>query len=77
MMDIRNELMEMTEHFNEIDSKFRQLWDTLLDTDDGISGEAYYSLLALGEVICPVFVTDVSRHVDVTDNRFYIKRSYP
>jgi len=75
-MDIRNELMEMTEHFNEIDSKFRQLWDSMLDTDDGVSGEVYYNLLSLGSVICPVFVSDASRHVDATDNRFYIKRSY-
>lgn len=75
-MDIRNELMEMTEHFNEIDAHYRRLWDSLLDDEDGLGGEAYYNLLALGSVISPVFVSDASRHVDATDNRFYIKRSY-
>lgn len=75
-MDIRNNLMEIQEKFNDIDTKFRQLWDTMLDSDDGISGDAYYSLLSLGDAICPVFTMEANRHVDATDNRYYIKRSY-
>jgi hypothetical protein len=79
-MDIRNDMMEMVENFNTIDARYRQLWDSLVDSEDGITGEAYYNLKALGEVISPVFVSDASRHIssniDTTDNRFYVKRSY-
>jgi hypothetical protein len=79
-MDIRNDMMEMVENFNTIDARYRQLWDSLVDSEDGITGEAYYNLKALGEVISPVFVADASRHIssniDTTDNRFYVKRSY-
>jgi hypothetical protein len=49
------------------------LWDTLLDTDDGISEEAYTRLVELGLLIDPNFVNSVSKYVDATDGRFYIK----
>lgn len=75
-MDIRNNMMELVENFNTIDQRFRYLWDTMLDSDDGVSGETYYALKSLGEVVSPVFTSDASRHVDATDNRFYIKRNY-
>jgi hypothetical protein len=75
-MDIRNDMMEMVENFNTIDARYRQLWDSLVDSEDGITGEVYYNLKALGEVISPVFVADASRHIDTTYNRFYVKRSY-
>ncbi len=71
-MDIRNELMELQENFNKIDSRFRQLWDTLLDDEDGISGETYCNLKSLGEVISPIFTQDASRRVESSDNRWYL-----
>jgi hypothetical protein len=71
-MDIRNDMMEMVENFNEIDARYRQLWDSLVDSEDGISGEAYYSLKSLGEVISPVFVADASRYMESSDNRWYL-----
>ena len=75
-MDIRCGLMEIQSKFHTIDERFRYLWDTMLDSDDGVSGESYYALKSLGEVVSPVFTSDASRHVDATDNRFYIKRNY-
>jgi hypothetical protein len=75
-MDIRNDMMEMVENFNTIDARYRQLWDSLVDSEDGITGEAYYNLKALGEVISPIFVADASRRIVGNDNRFFIERSY-
>jgi len=57
----------------DIQTKYSMLWDTLLDTDDGISEEAYNRLIELGNIIDPSFVNAVSRYVDATDGRFYIK----
>jgi hypothetical protein len=54
-------------------AKYSMLWDTLLDTDDGISEEAYNRLVELGQLIDPNFVNSVSKYVDATDGRFYIK----
>ena len=58
---------------NDVRHKYTMLWDTLLDTDDGISEEAMLRLVDLGQLIDPSFVKDVSRFVDATDGRFYIK----
>ena len=58
---------------NDVRDKFVMLWDTLLDTNDGISEEAMLRLVDLGQLIDPSFVKDVSRFVDATDGRFYIK----
>ncbi len=57
----------------DIQTKYSMLWDTLLDTDDGISEESYMRLVELGQLIDPNFVNSVSKYVDVTDGRFYIK----
>jgi hypothetical protein len=57
----------------DLSNRFSMLWDTLLDTDDGISEEAFMRLVELGKLIDPSFVKDVSRFVDATDGRFYIK----
>jgi hypothetical protein len=59
----------------DVQTKYSMLWDTLLDTDDGISEEAYNRLVELGLLIDPSFVKDVSRFVDATDGRFYLKGS--
>jgi len=60
----------------DLTTKYSMLWDTMLDDDNGISEDVYNRLLELGEVIDPKFVSNVSRYVDATDGRFYIKRSY-
>ena len=57
---------------NDVRDKYVMLWDTLLDTDDGISEEAFMRLVELGQIIDPSFVHDVRRFVDATDGRFYI-----
>lgn len=54
-------------------NKFSWLWDSLLDDDNGISEEAYTRLVELGQIIDPQFISSVSRFVDATDGRFYIK----
>ena len=58
---------------NDVRDKFAMLWDTLLDTNDGISEESYIRLVELGQLIDPNFVSTVSKFVDATDGRFYIK----
>ena len=58
---------------NDVRDKFAMLWDTLLDTNDGISEESYIRLVELGQLIDPNFVNSVSKFVDATDGRFYIK----
>ena len=68
--DFRRDVLEFGEN---VGNKFIALWDTLLDTDDGISEEAYDKLVDLGQLIDPKFVSSVSRFVDATDGRFYIK----
>lgn len=75
-MDIRNDLMEIQEKFSNMDAKFRQLWDSLVEDEDGISGDAYYSLVALGEIICPVFTKDASARIVGNDNKFFRERTY-
>ena len=68
--DFRRDVLEFGEN---VGTKFMALWETLLDTDDGISEEAYSKLVELGQLIDPVFVANVSRYVDATDGRFYTK----
>ena len=68
--DFRRDVLEFGE---SVGNKFMALWDTLLDTDDGISEDAYNRLVELGNIIDPKFVNAVSRYVDATDGRFYIK----
>lgn len=60
----------------DLATKYSLLWDTMLDDDNGISEDVYNRLVELGNIIDPSFVKAVSRHVDATDGRFYIKRSY-
>jgi hypothetical protein len=57
----------------DVQTRYSMLWDTLLDTDDGISEEVYNRLVELGQLIDPNFVNSVSKYVDATDGRFYIK----
>jgi len=57
----------------DVQTKYSMLWDTLLDTDDGISEDVYNRLVELGQLIDPNFVNSVSKYVDATDGRFYIK----
>lgn len=69
-----NTLVEDIQEFeNNLSSKFSMLWDTLLDDDNGISEEAYDRLVILGNIIDPIFVASVSRYVDATDGRFYVR----
>ena len=68
--DFRKDVLEFGE---SLGNKFMALWDTLLDTDDGISEEAYSKLVELGQLIDPVFVANDSQYVDATDGRFYLK----
>lgn len=66
-------ITDVHEYGEDLGNKFSMLWDTLLDTDDGISEDAYNRLVELGNIIDPKFVNAVSRYVDATDGRFYIK----
>lgn len=66
-------ITDVHEYGENLGSKFSMLWDTLLDDDNGISEEAYDRLVILGNIIAPKFVSSVSRFVDATDGRFYIK----
>ena len=68
--DFRRDVLEFGEN---VGTKFADLWDTLLDTDDGISEEAYDKLVELGKIIDPVFIGLSTRYVDATDGRFYTK----
>lgn len=68
-------ITDVHEYGEDLGSKFSMLWDTLLDDDNGISGEAYDRLVELGNIIDPSFVSSVSRYVDATDGRFYLKES--
>ena len=60
------------EHEENLSNAFRLLWDSILDTNDGIDEFSYHRLCQLGNLIDPKFVGDVSRFVDATDGRFYI-----
>ena len=76
-MDIMMNLVEIREKIDTIDSRFRQLWDSLLDDEHGgISREDYYNLKALGEAISPVFTKDASSHIVGNGNRFFRERTY-
>jgi hypothetical protein len=70
---VRTFITDGHELSEDLSDKFSMLWDTLLDTDDGISEDAYNRLVELGNIIDPKFVNAVSRYVDATDGRFYIK----
>jgi hypothetical protein len=70
---IESLISDVHEYGDNLSSKFSMLWDTLLDDDNGISEEAYDRLVILGNIIDPKFVNAVSRYVDATDGRFYIK----
>ena len=72
---VRTFITDGHELSEDLSNRFSMLWDTLLDTDDGISEEAYNSLVELGNIIDPNFVSHVSRYVDATDGRFYTKGS--
>ena len=61
------------EYEENLSTAFANLWDTLLDADDGISEDGYNMLVTIGNLIDPHFVKNVSRFVDATDGRFYIK----
>ncbi len=60
------------EYEENLVTAYANLWDTLLDGDDGISEQGYNMLVEIGNLIDPHFVKNVSRFVDATDGRFYI-----
>ena len=68
-------ITDVHELSEDLGTKFSWLWDALLDDDNGISEEAYTKLVELGQLIDPKFVSSVSRFVDATDGRFYLKGS--
>lgn len=70
---VRTFITDGHELSEDLSNRFSMLWDTLLDTDDGISEEAYDRLVELGNIIDPNFVNHVSQYVDATDGRFYTK----
>ena len=67
--NLRRDVLEFGEN---VGNKFIALWDTLLDTDGGISEEAYNRLLELGLPIDPVFIERSSSLVDATNGHFFI-----
>jgi hypothetical protein len=68
-------ITDVHEYGENLGNKFSMLWDTLLNNDNGISEDAYNSLVDLGNIIDPYFVKSVSRYVDATDGRFYLKEN--
>ena len=70
--DFRRDVLEFGE---DVGNKFIALWDTLLDTNGGISEEAYDKLLELGLLIDPVFIERASSLVDATNGHFYTRES--
>lgn len=58
---------------DDLGTKFSMLWDTILDDENGISEDGYTRLVELGNIIDPNFVSSVTRYVDATDGRFYIR----
>jgi len=70
---VRTFITDGHELSEDLSNRFSMLWDTLLDTDDGISEEAYDKLVELGQIIDPNFVNRESQYVDATDGRFYTK----
>lgn len=74
-MNIHDNIDELNEQFNMIESKYRILWDHLLDDDNGISDDAYVALINLGEQICPHYVCMAKNFVHSTNNRYYLPTS--
>ena len=70
--DFRRDVLEFGE---DVGNKFIALWDTLLDTNGGISEEAYDKLLELGLLIDPVFIERASNLVDANNGHFYTRES--
>lgn len=70
--DFRRDVLEFGE---DVGNKFIALWDTLLETNGGISEEAYDKLLELGLLIDPVFIERASNLVDATNGHFYTRES--
>jgi hypothetical protein len=66
-------ITDVHEFGEDLGNKFSMLWDTLLDDENGISEDAYNRLVELGTILDPRFVASVTRYVDATDGRFYIK----
>jgi len=73
MADIHGKCRDIMEATDRIDGRFRDLWDALMGSDDGVSGEVYGLLCDLGREVNPYFVREAAKQVDATDNRFYIK----
>jgi len=59
---------------SNLDARFRSLWDTLMDTDDGMTEQAYNLLCELGLEIDPGFVREAVKRVEASNGRFYVKR---
>ena len=55
-----------------VETLYRRLWETLLNSDDGVDGQSYEALHNLGAIACPEFTATASRRVDATDGRFYL-----
>jgi hypothetical protein len=72
-ISVNSIITDVHELGEDLGNKFANLWDTLMDDDNGISEDAYNRLVALGELIDPRFISAVTRYVDATDGRFYIK----
>ena len=70
--DFRRDVLEFGE---DVGNKFIALWDTLLETNGGISEEAYDKLLELGLLIDPVFIERASNLVDANNGHFYTRES--
>ena len=70
--DFRRDVLEFGE---DVGNKFIALWDTLLETNGGISEEAYDKLLELGLLIDPVFIERASSLVDANNGHFYTRES--
>lgn len=70
--NLRRDVLEFGEN---VGNKFIALWNTLLETNGGISEEAYDRLLELGLLIDPVFIERASSLVDANNGHFYTRES--
>lgn len=74
-MSILNQLDNLKDELNLIESKYRILWDHLLDDDNGISYSAYNALIELGDNICPSYVDLAKNFIKSENGRFYMPRN--
>jgi len=62
---------------SSISDAFINLWDALLDAEDGVDEIGWNALLELGNLVDPKFVQEVKRFVGCHNGRFKICAGNP